>query len=106
MDDWNKRGVFEDNIAQLNRNFRQLTGDNGQLNRLLRAGFARGGDMERGGPVWLDWNREFTEEIGIPQIVGHSVGTSHRKIGNSYCLDVRQSCYGVVSNGQLNVNYL
>ena len=36
------------------------------------AGKARGGPAAFGGPLWLDWQREFQPIPGIRQVVGHS----------------------------------
>lgn len=99
---WSKRRSFEQNVAHLNHSMTGLLDAQGQLAPVFRAGFSRGGDALRGGPLWLDWNQEFTEEIGIPQIVGHTVGSGFRQQGRSYCLDARQQGYGVLQAGQLS----
>ncbi len=39
---------------------------------LLQAGAARGGELDFGGIVWLDWNYEFQPIEGINQLVGHT----------------------------------
>jgi len=103
FDHWSKRLSLPSNIEEINRSIGLLMNQQGELNFLFRAGFARGGDLSRGGPLWLDWNREFTEEIGIPQIVGHTVGKSVRQNGRSYCLDAQQSCFGVLEHGILRI---
>ncbi len=103
LDHWSKRLPVMDNVDNLNLLIGSLVNDHDELNVLFRAGFSRGGDLERGGPLWLDWNREFTEEIGIPQIVGHTVGSNWRKAGRSYCLDAQQKCYGILREGKLEI---
>ena len=106
LDHWSRRRSVLENVEKLNLAMGNLIDARGELNPVFRAGFARGGDLERGGPLWLDWNREFSEEIGIPQIVGHTVGSEVRKMGHSYCLDVQQRRYGVLVDGNLDVKSL
>jgi len=103
LDHWSKRHSLLDNLDKLNRSLGLWLNEKGELSRLYRAGFARGGDMEKGGPLWLDWNREFTEEIGLPQIVGHTVGADVRQMGRSFCMDAQQQCYGILKNGTLEI---
>jgi len=69
------------------------------------AGRVRGGPAPSGGPVWLDWNYEFEDDLPIKQIVGHTTyPNTVRKIGNSYCLDGHQSAYGILNKyGELTV---
>ncbi len=66
-----------------------LFGLKGTPHRYWAAGYARGGPVPIGGPVWLDWNFEFEPIPHQPQIVGHTVisnGPPKQK-DNSYCLD-------------------
>ena len=102
-DFWSIRSSVEHNVETLNLRMGNLIDPQGEISPLFRAGFSRGGDMQRGGPLWLDWNAEFTEEIGVPQIVGHTVGLDVRKSGRSYCLDAQQRCYGILSDGKLEI---
>ncbi|HTH46801.1 MAG TPA: metallophosphoesterase [Candidatus Limnocylindria bacterium] len=44
----------------------------GQESNLLHVGPCRGGHDEVGGPLWLDWSREFHPIAGLNQIVGHT----------------------------------
>ena len=70
----------------------------GQVSKLLQPGEARGGlDGLVGGPAWLDWNREFKDDLAVGQIVGHTATARERQIGRSHCLDYDQSAYGVLS---------
>lgn len=101
LDFWSRRRSIDENMDRLNRLLPCLLDAQGDISPLFRAGFARGGDAERGGPLWLDWNQEFSEEIGIPQIVGHTVGVPFRKQGRSYCLDAQQQGYGLLNAGEL-----
>lgn len=68
---------------------------------LLEAGPARGGQQPVGGPLWLDWDDEFVDEIPYWQIVGHSAGLEPRQKGRSWCIDCGQQAYGVVEDGEL-----
>jgi len=102
-DYWSTRASVEDNVENLNLRLGNLIDSKGEINPLFRAGFSRGGDLPRGGPLWLDWTAEFTDEIDIPQIVGHTVGVKTRKSGRSYCLDAQQRCYGILKEGQLEI---
>ena len=73
---------------------------------ILQAGQMRGGHRPLGGITWLDFRHEFSDaEIPFRQIVGHT--SSHggaRQSGRSWCLDGRQSCYGVLSrSGELEI---
>lgn len=44
----------------------------GKDSHLLHVGPSRGGYDRVGGPLWLDWSREFRPIAGLNQIVGHS----------------------------------
>lgn len=60
-------------------------------------GYGRGGHSEYGGPLWLDWDTEFEDNLPLPQIVGHSFCRSTiRQIGHSYCIDGGQTTYCVI----------
>jgi 3',5'-cyclic AMP phosphodiesterase CpdA len=71
---------------------------------LLEAGRVRGGDASVGGITWLDWDEEFEDALPLPQIVGHTGSNAGaRQKGRSWCLDGRQSCYGVLTSSTLSV---
>lgn len=70
----------------------------GRFSPLFGAGTARGGDLPVGGPFWLDFHHEFNDNLPYPQIVGHTSGSFARQSGRSWCLDARQSIYGIVTN--------
>jgi len=71
---------------------------------LLQAGRVRGGDADFGGITWLDWDAEFRDALPLPQIVGHTSNTrGARQKGRSWCLDGRQSCYGLLIGEELVV---
>ena len=73
---------------------------------ILKPGRARGGDEEKGGITWMDFDSEFSElEIPLPQIVGHTPSErGPRQNGRSWCLDGHQSCYGILKRtGDLEV---
>ena len=69
----------------------------GQFSPLFQAGWARGGELPIGGPYWLDFHQEFSDELPFPQIVGHTSGSFARQSGRSWCLDARQSIYAIVT---------
>ncbi len=71
---------------------------------LLAAGKTRGGDNPIGGITWLDWDTEFSDELPLPQIVGHtSCISGARQKGRSWCIDGKQSCYAILSEGALEI---
>jgi hypothetical protein len=70
---------------------------------LWRTGSCRGGDSEKGGPVWLDWKREFEPIDGISQIVGHSFGDEPRENKHNYCIDCGQKNYATIENGHIEI---
>lgn len=73
---------------------------------LLQPGTARGGQQPVGGPLWLDWEAEFVDEIPFRQIVGHSPGIESRQKGRSWCIDCAQQAYGVLEDGELGVRVI
>lgn len=85
-------------VSNLNPWVDQPMPDNGDLLQipLFQAGQTRGGFLDKGGPLWLDWDEEFEDSLPIPQIVGHTVDSTYRINGRSYCLDARQSVYARV----------
>lgn len=105
-EDWNDEDSIEGNLITLNGYLNQLMGKDKCLHRIYRAGFSRGGDLARGGPLWLDWHREFRDELGVPQIVGHTVGRDWRKQGRSFCLDVMQRCYAILDREGVHPKYI
>ena len=70
---------------------------------LLEAGPPRGGQGKVGGPLWLDWESEFVDELPYRQIVGHSAGATPRQKGRSWCIDCGQQGYGIIEDGELNL---
>lgn len=58
---------------------------------LIGAGRARGGTATVGGPLWLDWEKEFEDIPGLPQLVGHTRGEAIRRKGDSWCIDCGQA---------------
>jgi hypothetical protein len=57
-------------IGKIERDF--LSASTGRRSWLFDNGPTRGGSDEHGGPLWLDWSREFLPTAGIDQIVGHT----------------------------------
>lgn len=81
-----------------------------QNHGLLQAGEIRGGDQAIGGITWLDFNHEFSDDLELPQIFGHTTGlyediTSRaRQEGRSWCLDGAQTIYGLLrKSGELEI---
>lgn len=103
---WNRCKNPAENVEELNRLKSDIVDSENNLSELFQAGRSRGGSLEKGGPIWLDWNTEFDNEIGIPQIVGHTVGAEYRKNGCSYCLDAMQRSYGVVSESGVIIKHV
>jgi hypothetical protein len=50
-------------------------------------GKARGGNLEKGGFLWQDWDLEFEPVEGIKQIVGHTHFDSIQEKNGNYCVD-------------------
>jgi hypothetical protein len=84
--------------------------DADHMHGLVGAGFVRGGEQAYGGVTWLDFNGEFEPISGINQIVGHTnhgvKGPARNVIPDSdnWCLDARQSWFGVIEDGKLTVH--
>lgn len=76
-----------------------------QPSHWFAAGFARGGSEVVGGPMWLDWNQEFMDNLPIKQIVGHTTQSNIvRTIGRSYCIDANQTAYALLSaDGKIEI---
>ena len=72
-------------------------------NPLFAPGRARGGTAEVGGPIWLDWDREFEDALEVPQIAGHTRCARAAQKGRSFCIDLAQGAYAVVEDGELNL---
>lgn len=81
----------------------QLKTESHDLPSLVRAGYARGGDQPKGGCTWLDWNDEFEDILGVPQIVGHTKAKEPRWKGASLCLDTMLKHYAVIEDGKVTV---
>jgi hypothetical protein len=56
-----------------------------------------------GGPLWLDWKREFEPIPGLLQIVGHSEGTEAREKEGNWCLDSPGVVGIIEDDGELSV---
>jgi len=70
--------------------------------QILDAGEVRGGQKGTiGGINWLDWYEEFNDSLPIPQIVGHSCGSTPRTNGKSFCIDCDQKYYGLLNKNGL-----
>lgn len=70
---------------------------------IFAAGIARGGALPFGGPLWLDWEKEFKDVLEVPQIVGHTRCAQPTQKGTSYCIDFAQAAYAIVENGELQL---
>jgi hypothetical protein len=77
-------------VAQQAEAFFQLKWEE-KVHPYFKAGYGRGGSQRVGGPIWLDWSREFDPIEGLNQIVGHSPSWEVRiqtgKDSINYCLD-------------------
>ena len=49
-----------------------------------------------GGPLWLDWDSEFVDDLPLPQVVGHTRGRDPRRKDRSWCIDAAQSCVALL----------
>jgi hypothetical protein len=98
LEHWDTGLTPEANLSALNQNLNHPMDENKELQSFFRAGISRGGDLPRGGPLWLDWYQEFQDELPLPQIVGHTAGAAWRRVGNCYCLDAVQRCYAIIDD--------
>lgn len=64
---------------------------------LFEAGPGRGGrHAPVGGPLWLDWDTEFVDDLPYPQVVGHTRAREPRRKDRSWCIDAAQSCVALL----------
>lgn len=64
---------------------------------LFEAGPGRGGrHAPVGGPLWLDWDSEFVDDLPYPQVVGHTRGRDPRRKDRSWCIDAAQSSVAII----------
>lgn len=71
--------------------------ETGEENTFFDVGPARGGKTAPvGGPLWLDWDYEFVDDLPLPQIVGHTRNREPRRKDRSWCLDAAQSAVGLL----------
>lgn len=64
---------------------------------LFEVGPGRGGrDAPVGGPLWLDWDTEFVDDLPLSQVVGHTRGREPRRKDRSWCIDASQTCVGLI----------
>ncbi|MGJ8653053.1 MAG: metallophosphoesterase [Opitutaceae bacterium] len=73
-------------------------------NPIFAAGEARGGIVPVGGPLWLDWDKEFEDALEVPQIVGHTRCAKQTQKGRSYCIDFAQAAYAIIENEEVQLN--
>jgi hypothetical protein len=95
-DFWPRDHSVEESVALLNDAMRAVQDHPAHLDRtgLTEAGAARLGDRPFGGPLWLDWDDEFKDDLPFPQIVGHTPDPEGaRNKGRSWCIDGGQSCF-------------
>ena len=81
-----------------------------QLHWFYGAGKARGGTENKGGLVWLDFDREFAPIEGLKQIVGHTYRKNNRvtewRNTKNYCIDTNLSEWMTITNGKFEIkNY-
>ena len=73
---------------------------------LFAVGFSRGGSYDSGGPLWLDWDTEFEDNLPYPQIVGHSSDELPRRKGRSYCIDTGTTYALLEQKGSIQIKSL
>lgn len=101
-----KAADLHDGVERLNKAFRaQSPKPPHQVNvGLASVGKIRGGDATIGGPLWQDWDAEFTDNLPFPQLVGHTAGSAARRKGKSWCLDAEQGACALMHNdGRLEI---
>jgi len=81
-----------------------------QFHWFYGAGKARGGTENKGGLVWLDFDREFAPIEGLKQIVGHTYRKNNRvtewRNTKNYCIDTNLSEWMTITNGKFEIkNY-
>lgn len=96
---WQSFATIEDNLNKIWNEIEQaLDLISLQYSHWFAAGFARGGPEVVGGPMWLDWNEEFMNNLPIKQIVGHTTELNNvRTIEDSYCIDAHQTAYALLN---------
>jgi hypothetical protein len=67
-----------------------------QMHPFFECGKARRGPAPYGGVLWQDWDCEFTDDLSLPQIVGHTPRENVRQKGRSYCIDTGQKSYALI----------
>lgn len=107
---WPNEDSAAKSFAKLEENWSNALNDinENRVDDLFVCGEARRGLLSQhrgrpGGPLWLDWDQEFEDTLPWSQIVGHTRGAEVRQKGRSYCVDCGQSCYGVVTDGTLEI---
>lgn len=68
-----------------------------EMGPLFEAGPGRGGKKAPvGGPLWMDWDSEFVDDLPLPQVVGHTRGREARRKDRSWCIDAGQTCAALI----------
>lgn len=101
---WPGDANLADGVAALNESMRELVADppTDYSHPLIGAGPPRGGFDPVGGPLWLDFVEEFSDDLPFPQVVGHTRCSDIMRNGKSLCLDVcQQVCAILNSDGTL-----
>jgi len=79
----------------------------GYIDPILDAGFARQGINPFGGITWLDWDKEFEPIQFLNQIVGHTEH-NHPKIKSTkysinYCIDTKSKHFLILEDNQITI---
>lgn len=81
--------------------------EDGEIEPILDAGFARGGLNPFGGITWLDWHDEFEIIPNLNQIMGHTeVKAPIEKStidSNNYCIDTKNRHIGFIEKNVFHI---
>jgi len=104
---WREAATVAESLDALQRNCDEAIQTIRHLpHRLLTCGAARGGDAPVGGITWLDWDKEFTDDLPLGQIVGHTGSDAGaRQKGRSWCIDGHQTCHGLLTPSGFQIVY-
>lgn len=98
---WPEADTVEESLEVLEQRSKEaLLAIARQRHPLLMAGISRGGFAPVGGLTWNCWVGDFTSDLPLPQIVGHTASSAVRQKGRSYCIACVQTRYGVIEGNE------